>query len=160
MMSRAEYDDWIQTLPDETCTFCQWREYQVILKSTDNWMWILNRAPYWPYHTMLVPKRHVVQIHELSVIETGELFSVYSQVVEILVKHEAYIPEALRTGKYIFFWRYRDHQGEPSDQRKVEHFHMHIAPDRERMFDPLLDADAHTFDYITLANMASTYQIS
>lgn len=155
LMSRDEYDKWLSGLPGNTCTFCEWSKYQIVLKTTSHWTWILNRAPYWPYHTMLVPKRHVVQIHELSVVETGELFSIYSQAVSVLKKHEAMIPEKLRTGKYLFFWRYRDTQREVSDQRKVDHFHLHVAPDRERLFDPLLDEDAHHVNYIKLMNLAA-----
>lgn len=155
LMARAQYDKWLKELDPEVCTFCSWKEYQILLQATDHWLWILNRAPYWPYHTMLVPKRHVVQIHELSVVETGELFSIYSQAVAVLKRHEEVIPASLRTGKYLFFWRYRDKQRETTNQRKLDHFHLHVAPDRERMFDPVLDDSAHNVDFIRLINMAA-----
>ncbi|SMQ72342.1 Diadenosine tetraphosphate (Ap4A) hydrolase [Plantibacter sp. VKM Ac-1784] len=154
-MPRAQYDEWLKSLPEELCTFCEWQDYQIVLASTNHWLWILNRSPYWKYHTMLIPRRHVVEMSDLSVVETGELFTIYAIAVDALRNFQSNLPEGERTGKYIFFWRFRSEvDAEVSDQRKLSHFHLHLAPDRERMFDPLLDKDAHEVDYIPLLNIA------
>lgn len=105
---------------------------------------------------MFIPKRHVVEMSELSVIETGELFKIYDRAVDVFKSFQDQLPEEDRTGKYIFFWRFRsERSSEKTDQRKLNHFHLHLAPDRERLFDPLLDQSAHNVNYIPLLNLAS-----
>lgn len=156
LMSRPVYEAWLASLPPETCTFCEWQRYQIVLASTDTWLWILNRSPYWKYHTMLTPKRHIEEMSELSVVETGELFKIYQIAVDSLKRHESTLPIDERSGKYIFFWRFRsEFQTNKSGQRKIKHFHLHLAPDQEGMFDPLLDESAPQVDYIPLLNISS-----
>lgn len=157
LMSRESYDKWLESLPANLCTFCEWRRYQIVLRETDSWIWILNRAPYWRYHTMFVPKRHVEQMSELSVVEIGELFSMYESAVEVFRDFEHDISSDDFNGKFIFFWRFRGRiDGEYVDQRKIDHFHLHLAPDKERMFDPILVNGASNYDYVPLLNQAKS----
>ncbi|MGX1769508.1 hypothetical protein ACWIE7_14565 [Dietzia sp. NPDC055343] len=93
---------------------------------------------------------------ELSVVETGEVFRIYESAVSLLKSFQSELPETDKSGKFIFFWRFRSElDNELSDQRKLAHSHLHLAPDRERMFDPLLDETAHVIDYVPLLNKAS-----
>lgn len=160
LMPRNVYEDWLATLPADVCTFCEWDSYQVVLLSTDHWLWILNRAPYWRFHTMFVPKEHRVQMSELSVVEVGELFRIYEDAVAVLGQLQERLPEPQRISKYLFFWRLRDEYREKTTgRRKLAHFHLHLAPDREGLFDPLLDENAHAVDYIPLMNLAANYRV-
>ena len=66
MLSREEYEKWYKKIPANECTFCNWQKYQIVLKEFDNWIWIACNAPYWRYHTMILPKRHFVKYSDMS----------------------------------------------------------------------------------------------
>ncbi|XVV02505.1 HIT family protein [Actinosynnema sp. CA-248983] len=158
-MTRVEYSDWLQTLGADDCALCNWQRYQIVLLSTDHWLWILNRAPYWRFHTMLIPKAHRIEMCELSVVEVGELFSIYGQAVAVLHHLQPLLPEAERADRYIFFWRLRsEYRDRVSGEVKVSHFHLHLAPDQDKLFDPLLDDSAAKVDFVPLINLAAQYR--
>lgn len=155
LMSRAEYNEWFGNIPNSTCPFCDLDDYQVILGQSTHWSWVMNRAPYWKWHTMFIPKRHVTEISELSVQEMGELFSVYLKAVETLQELHRQLPDEEQTGKFIFFWRFRwDSSKDRKHQKAPDHFHLHLSPDRAGLFDDSLDEEAKDIDYLRLQNMA------
>lgn len=105
---------------------------------------------------MFIPKSHKVQMSELSVPEMGELFEVYERAVQVFRNLGTDLPPEDFNGKFIFFWRFRDRlDGETTDQVKLSHFHLHLAPDRERMFDPILNERAVDYDYKALVELAN-----
>ena len=83
LMSRVEYDAWLKGLPDNFCPFCDWRNSQIVLYEGHTWVWVANIAPYWRYHTMFIPKRHITELTEVTVTEMGEFFDMYLRAVAI-----------------------------------------------------------------------------
>jgi galactose-1-phosphate uridylyltransferase len=160
LMTREEYAAWLRSLNPNECAFCDWHRYQIVLISTDHWLWVLNRAPYWRFHTMLIPKSHRVEMSELSVVEVGELFNIYDQAVTVLKSFQPLLPEKDRADRYIFFWRLRsEYVDQVSGEVKLSHFHLHLTPDRDKLFDPLLDDSASKVDCIPLLNLAAQYRM-
>lgn len=155
LMSREEYNSWFGDIPEDVCPFCQRDDYQITLGESLHWSWVMNRAPYWKWHTMFIPKRHVTEISHLSVQEMGELFTVYQVAVDTLQKLHSNLPDEEQSGKFVFFWRFRwDSSKDAHHQKSPDHFHLHLSPDRSGLFDPSLDENAKEIEYFRLQNMA------
>lgn len=145
LLTRAEYENALTTIPEKECSFCAWEKYQIRLHEGDHWVWIACRAPYWKYHTMLIPKEHRVQMSDLTVAEMGELFEMYSWAVD------RFRTKVNQDISLIFFRRFRDGSVvTPFGVKRPNHFHLHLTPDREGLFDPLLEQDATKWDWASL----------
>ena len=155
LLKRDEYKNWLQSMPEDSCTLCDWNKYQYVLHNGTYWLWIACRAPYWPYHTMLTPKRHFKEVNEMKVVEMGELIEMYSIAVRKFRSLNLTINEK-PVDRYIVFWRLRENLNESeSNTRRLEHFHIHLVPDRAGMFDPVLDENACDWDPKALVVEAS-----
>ena len=133
------------------CAFCDWRENQIVLKEGRGWLWIANCAPYWRYHTMFITKRHVKELSELSITEMGELIEFYAYAIERFRKAKLSRPDGTEIKKYVFFWRLRDDLFDPiSGNKRPDHFHIHLAPDKDHLWDPVIDKDASKVDIVRL----------
>ncbi len=78
---------------------------------------ILNKYPYNPGHTMVVPKRHVAHIEKLTAVEAAEFFELTRLTVKLMKK--ALKPHSLNIGMNL---------GRSSGAGIPEHLHMHIVP--------------------------------
>jgi len=151
LLSREEYDKkFIPNIPKDVCTFCEWDKYQLVLKEFDHWVWIANIAPYWRWHTMVIPKRHFVEFDEQSYKENGELLDVLAHVKRKMIDAKLQRSDGSEVKKIVHFWRFRADRYDPiSGTVRPDHFHLHITPDKDHLWDPILDADAHTCDIFT-----------
>lgn len=142
LLSREDYADWLRIIPKGECPFCEWKKYQYVLYEGKYWLWIACRAPYWKYHTMMIPKRHFVELNQLTVVEMGELIEVYSIAIEKFRKQKVVIDDEI-VDRLLFFWRLRDNPHEDkSDTNRMTHFHMHLTPDKAGLLDPVLDSSS------------------
>lgn len=156
LLSRNEYATWLKSLAPGACPFCEWWRYQIVLHEGAHWLWIACRAPYWRFHTMLVPKRHFKELAEVAVVEIGELLGMYSSAMQKL-KSISPTVSGEPIDRYLMFWRLRESAWESkTETRRMEHFHMHLVPDLPGRFDPILDPDAHTWDPSQLKIARST----
>jgi len=100
---------------------------------------------------MFIPKRHFVEMDEMTVVEMGELIEMYSSAIKKMRSLGLVINEKA-IERFLFFWRLRDTNFEETSQtRRLSHFHMHLTPDVEGLFDPLLTKDARDWDPTRLA---------
>lgn len=150
LLTREEYDTvFSPAIPKDLCTFCAWEEYQIVLKEFTHWIWIANLAPYWWWHTMVIPRRHFVEFDEQSYKENAELLDVLSHVKRKMLDANLKKSDGTPVKKIVHFWRYRlDRFDKVSGMMRQNHFHVHITPDKDHLWDPILDLDANTCDIV------------
>ena len=107
LLSRKEYDEWIKSIPRDACTFCKYGEYQMILHEFDHWIWVANIAPYWYWHTMIVPKRHFVEFDEMTFKESSELPTVLAYTKKKFIDAKLNRKDGDLVEKFVYFWRFR-----------------------------------------------------
>lgn len=107
------------------CAFCKKEviEYQSFLE-TDNEYVLANKVPILPGHSLVIPKRHVQNIHELNDEEIKSLFSTVNKVS--LKLKEYYQAEGLN-----FAWNEEFIAGQT-----VPHLHIHILPRKKDDMSP------------------------
>jgi len=142
LLSRTEYDAWMKTLDPEVCLFCDWRNTQIILKEFEHWVWIANLAPYWKWHTLIIPKRHIIEFDEQTYKESAELISVLAHAKKKLL-------DQTEIEKIVFFWRFRKNRVDAvSKTVRPNHFHVHITRDIDHRWDSTIEPDAHLVDIV------------
>ncbi len=147
-MSRVEYDKWYKTQDPAVCGFCH-LDRQIVLKEFDHWVWIANFAPYWRYHTMLLPRRHFVKFSDMTFAEAGELPKVVDYGEKKMIDAKLLRTDGTLIQKMVYFWRYRFNRFDPiSGTVRPDHFHIHLAPDKDHLWDPTLDKKAHLADVV------------
>ncbi len=143
LLERSVYEKWIKEVPKDECLLCKYNEYQIVIDEFDNWAWILAISPYWKYHTMLAPYRHVATFAELNDAEVRELHALTGRIEKsynLLTSNEGgdSIPKNV-----VFFWRKRYEIGEGRDNQSNQHYHLHISPDKDHSWEPVLDNEAY-----------------
>jgi len=148
LLTREEYDIWFKDIPENACTFCDWKKYQIVLKEFEHWIWIANIAPYWKWHTMIIPKRHFEKYADMTFMEAGELVSVIDYGEKKLLESNLKRSDGSKVEKVVYFWRFRFNRFDPvSGTVRPAHFHMHLTPDKDHLWDKILDKDAHTVNF-------------
>lgn len=149
LLTRKQYDKYFKKIPDNVCTFCQWEKHQIILKEFEHWLWIANLAPYWRWHTMLIPKRHFVEYHEMTFLEAGELTTAILYANKRMLDAKLEREDGTLVEKIVHFWRYRANRFDPqSGTVRPNHFHLHITPDKDHLWDPILDESPTEVDIV------------
>src|SRR5680860_861547 len=106
LLSRDDYYAHTQGKISKMCPFCH--ERQIVLHNGKEWTWIASIAPYVRYHTMLVPKRHVTKVSELTVSEWKEFNLLQKKISnENKKKKVTGLKTNKKIEKIIFAWRYR-----------------------------------------------------
>jgi diadenosine tetraphosphate (Ap4A) HIT family hydrolase len=88
----------------------------------------LAYAPYHDHHLLIIPKRHVQTIHDLTNEEVLEIFALHKVAFDLMDK--------LKYTNYSMLVRYGADSG-----RSVQHLHYHVIPNI-RLGD--LDHDGNT----------------
>lgn len=113
---------------ENSCIFCDYKEEDMLMTEltfgrhliSEIAYCILDKYPVTKGHTLIIPKRHVEFISELSFLEMEHIF--------ILTKHR--IPEAEKEFEDITGWNFGVNQGESSGQT-ISHLHFHLIPRRK-----------------------------
>lgn len=117
------------------CPFCDTTQNYRYVYEGNLLRAIYPKAPACRHHVLLVPKRHVQQLDQLTVAESAELFSMLRYVVG---KATAGLPG------FIGF-NILSNNGGPAVRQHVPHCHMHVflrtAQDHS---DPLRPGDSNT----------------
>jgi diadenosine tetraphosphate (Ap4A) HIT family hydrolase len=151
ILNRQEYDEWMRSLDPNICTFCQWDEYQFVLKEFSYWVWIANKAPYWNWHTIIMPKRHFVEFEEQTFKEISEFLDVFSYAKRKILDAGLLRADGKPVEKIVYFARFRANRFDPiSKTVRPDHYHFHLSPDKDHLWDTTLDAEAHRCDYAKL----------
>jgi bis(5'-adenosyl)-triphosphatase len=102
-------------LVDGKCPFCKETVTGSSFMHSDNFLAIYNIAPILRGHSLVIPKRHVISLFELSEAESTEFFMFSKEVTELLM--EAFKGEG-------FDWSIQE--GIVAGQ-SVLHLHLHIV---------------------------------
>ncbi len=108
---------------EEGCVFCNRIKQttdsiaNLIVHRGDQHVVILNKFPYNPGHAMIVPKRHVGLLEELTDDESAEFMALTRTTVRLMKR--AYRPQSLNIGMNL---------GRESGAGIPEHLHMHVVP--------------------------------
>jgi bis(5'-adenosyl)-triphosphatase len=98
------------------CPFCNTNVYEAVFAESENFRAIYNIAPILPGHSLIIPKRHLQSLMDLSDSELCEMMIFGRNVVRILLR--AFNAVALN-------WTIQE--GEEAGQT-VPHLHMHLIP--------------------------------
>lgn len=149
LLSRVEYELFLKSIPKNICTFCEYHDYQIVLKEGWRWVWIANLAPYWKYHTMLISKRHFTEYIEMDDFESVELKEMLNYAMGKYRNAELRRDDGTKIEKFVYFWRKRDNKLDRiSGTIRPDHFHVHIAPDRDHLWDDVIDDHAYKVDIV------------
>jgi bis(5'-adenosyl)-triphosphatase len=98
------------------CPFCRTNIHETVFAESENFRAIYNIAPILPGHSMIIPKRHLQSLMDLSDSELCEMMIFGRDVVRILLR--AFDAAA-------FNWTIQE--GEEAGQT-VPHLHIHLIP--------------------------------
>ncbi|HEY8400151.1 MAG TPA: HIT domain-containing protein, partial [Cytophagaceae bacterium] len=97
------------------CPFCAKSADEAFLTSK-NFLAIYNIAPVLPGHSLVIPKRHVESVFDLTEEETGELMQLARKVAMLL-------GEELDTDAFDWAVQEKEEAGQ-----SIPHVHMHVVP--------------------------------
>jgi len=115
-----------------TCPFCEFSENRII-EEGKFWRVILSNPRLVPGHTLIIPKRHLVRMSELTSEEWSELQPLFA-------KYEELILSRLATGCDIK-QHYRPFI--PDGSIKQSHLHIHLIP---RSFEDALYNESQVYE--------------
>lgn len=139
--SRSEYKKYVTSLGNK-CAFCA-DQGDLIIKRYTHWDWVFAAFPYRKYHTMIVPRRHVVNFFDLEESEIFEFRSVLKEAEDIYKKSGLVSKESLFGDQIYYAWRTRV---VVEGKECVSHFHLHICPKFESETSIVLTDDAWDID--------------
>ena len=97
------------------CPFCDKGESESFLRSA-NFLAIYNIAPVLPGHSLVIPKRHIESLFELTEDEVAEFMILGRKVATLLKK-------AVDTDAFDWAIQEKEEAGQ-----SVPHLHMHVVP--------------------------------
>ena len=109
--------DYVKEKKQENCIFCDLKLLQdTLIHEYDDFLIVLNKYPFNPGHLMIIPKRHIEDIDELSEVEFFKLFQLLKLCKKLLIK--THNPHGFNIGLNI---------GEVAGG-SVRHLHVHVVP--------------------------------
>lgn len=142
-MSRDNYDKFIKTIYADICLFCEYKKYQILIHEWKHWILIQPISPYFKYHVMLCPKKHIKYLSELNKKEQKEFWKAdkaicgaYNKigVKKLRLQVQARFAEKSRIKKRTFPFAHN------------EHLHIHYYKFREGDFRILVSKTAYKQD--------------
>lgn len=100
----------------QKCPFCRSELKEYVFFESENFLATYNIAPILPGHSLVIPKKHIESLLDLSDKELFEFVSLGRSVVKILTK-------AFDTDS--FNWTIQE---KPAAGQTVPHLHMHLIP--------------------------------
>lgn len=127
LISRKEYEEFVKTIPEGACLLCE-PQKQIVLGDSKHWIWIANISPYWKYHTMLVPKKHINYFSELNQEELLDFQKFHRQLCRHLLSLELTHSDGKKVNQFLTMFRESTDHNDPS-YYKTDHLHIHLVPD-------------------------------
>ncbi len=119
---------------------------KTIFYETEHFMVLYDIRPVVMGHCLFVPKRHIVDILELTPAETKDLYGAFMHVIPKMLE----IYQATEKSYDI------TSQVGPYSGRSVPHLHIHLLPRKKG--DKYQQADANIFEDIKLNRTNFTYE--
>lgn len=151
LLPRDVYEEFVKELPPDRCPLCD-ANRQIVLGTSTHWLWIAGLSPYWRYHTMFIPKKHIEDITELNADEFSELQTFYSRTKKHLLSLELKHADGKVMDQFMLLIRKReDNVEDGSTYPKPRHLHIHFIPDHEGVDRFILDETAIDIDIEKIA---------
>jgi len=99
----------------KSCPFCTKRKEEAFL-SSENFVAIYNIAPVLPGHSLIIPKKHIESLFELTEEEAGEFMQLGRKVAKLL-------SHVFHTDAFDWAVQEKEAAGQ-----SVPHLHMHVVP--------------------------------
>ena len=113
-----KYKEFLSTFSqEEFCPFCHFDDKDIVFESRSFYV-VLARAPYCIDHFLIIPRRHVVFLHELDEEEKNELWGLTEEWNSKVRQYHQ--------GASILL---RDVPTKMGLKRSINHLHLHIIPD-------------------------------
>lgn len=130
LLSRDEYYDRLRSGGFSECDFCVGESKQIVLNTGTHWLWVASIAPYWRYHTMFVPRRHVADIEELTQEELDELITMKKLALARYAEANITWTDGTPINTFTYMWRVRDGGADLNFKvTKTVHLHVHMWPE-------------------------------
>jgi len=110
---KEDYQDFLKTLT--TCPFCERSHNRVLLECEHTYL-TYALAPYHKHHLLVVPRRHVLSITELTSEEEEEISQLQRIGLAVLNK--------LGYESVTFMVR----EGKVEKNKSIDHTHFHVVP--------------------------------
>ena len=151
LLSRTEYEEMVKKIPNGDCRLCNLKD-QIMLGNSKYWFWIACLSPYWKYHTMLISKKHIEDIAELTAEEFTDLQNFYQKIKNHLLSLKIKHSDDKPIDQFMLMVRLRE-ENIPggSVYPKPKHLHIHFIPDREGAERFNLDSTAINIDIKSIA---------
>lgn len=147
LLSRANYYDHLKANKFGDCSFCEYEKWQIVLFETTNWLWIASLSPYWKYHTMFIPKHHIIDIDELTNAEFAELKYIKKKALNRYAEANLLWPNGNTVNVFSYSWRIReDGIDKTFGVNKSTHLHIHMWPEQDGLMSSITDPEAYTWD--------------
>jgi diadenosine tetraphosphate (Ap4A) HIT family hydrolase len=147
LLTRDEYYKLLRGTPPNVCLFCRWHDKQIVLAESKYWVWMANLAPYWKFHTMFIPKRHIEDIDLVNEEEFIDLKGIKSIAVEQYKKAKIISPSNTEADLFLYFWKVRNDGFDSANKvTKSTHLHIHMVPDNDNSWIPILDPSAIEYE--------------
>ena len=102
---------------------------------------------------MILSKRHFEKFSDMTFKEAGELPSVIDYGEKKILESKLKRADGTLVEKVVYFWRYRFNRFDQiSGTVRPAHFHVHLCPDKEHLWDPILELDAYRTSLEVLKN--------
>lgn len=122
----SEKNDLLTKAPidkEKDCPFCREDILEISFLENENFLAIYNIAPILPGHSLIIPKKHVISLFELTLTELQDFILLGQQAAKLLSK--AFNVDS-------FNWSIQER--EPAGQ-SVPHLHMHVIPRKTNDLD-------------------------
>ncbi|MCB9805715.1 HIT domain-containing protein [Candidatus Nomurabacteria bacterium] len=146
LLSRKEYEELVKSFSDGYCPLCDLGK-QIVLGESDYWVWIANLSPYWKFHTMLIPKRHISDFTDLKIEELEDLQIFYKRIIKHFLSLGIKQDSGSNVDQFVLMIRTRfDSVENGSTYYKPVHLHLHLVPDKEGVDRFIIDPEAIEVD--------------
>lgn len=140
LLSREEYKNHLEEIKNISCRFCE-SDTQIIIKEFKYFKWIFNIAPYYKYHTMLIPDRHILKITDMTADEWQEWKTIHEHI-------KGKFKQEFGTNQLMVMVREFYGDTDKVEYYKPEHLHISYINDKIGDFEKLnLDLTAKDVDF-------------
>lgn len=140
LLTRSEYHELLRLGEFSECEFCTPGHRQIILHSAMNWLWIASLSPYWKYHTMFIPRRHITDVDELTTEEFTELKDLKQLALKRYKALDIKWPDGTTVNVFSYMWRVREGGvDQVSKVSKTMHLHLHMWPEDDGLMNSIAD---------------------
>lgn len=145
LLKRQEWYEIRKNTPEGSCNLCDGQ--QIVLGESTHWVWVAALAPYWKHHTMLIPRRHITEVSQLTSHEWQDFCEQERKVVNIYKSFVKVDASGQDLNNVLIFWRHRNDMINPIlNMNELDHLHIHFTYDRNHFLDPISDQDAASWD--------------